>query len=50
MLIKICGNCKTYQYRNGPGNSGGCKKNSGETVSPLAPACNDFNSKRRVQS
>lgn len=48
MLIKICGNCKTYSYNNGPGNNGGCKKTKGETTSPLAPACKEFNSKRGV--
>ena len=45
MLIKICGNCKTYQYNNGPGRNGGCSNSNGETTSPLSTACEKFNSK-----
>ena len=48
MLIKICGNCKTYNYHNGPGHDGGCRKDKGETISPLAPACTEFHSKGSV--
>lgn len=44
MLIKICGNCKTYHYKNGPKNNGGCEK-KGETYSPLASACREFKPK-----
>ena len=48
MLIRICGNCKTYSYNNGPSKNGGCQKDNGETTSPLSPACKEFNSKKRV--
>lgn len=44
MLIKICGNCKTYNYHNGPGRNGGCKDKS-ETTSPLSDACTKFKPK-----
>ena len=47
MLIKICGNCKTYHYNNGPGYNGGCTNNNGETTSPLSDACEKFNPKKR---
>lgn len=44
MLIKICGNCKTYNYNKGPANKGGCRKTKG-TLSPLATPCNDYKPK-----
>lgn len=44
MLIKICGNCQTYKYNNGPASKGGCNKK--RTLSPLASVCDDYKPKR----
>ena len=46
-MIKICGNCKYYVFRNDPSEYGSCNKMSYSTHGPLRDACENFCEKRR---
>lgn len=44
MLIRICGNCKSYIYHN-PAANGGCPNNK-KAFSPLSETCPEFQPKK----